>query len=108
MAKSDSVFDLLSVWPLLKVHAEDPLLQKILYTTVNWINDNTTGMRVGVLLGAVFLTLFSYLRPPETRNRLWNAVLGFLIGTPLGVCVNCAAPIFKGMLRSKRVETAFS
>lgn len=108
MAQSGSVSDLLSVWPILEVKATDPFWQKVFYTTVNWLNDNKTGMAIGVFLGAIFLTIFRTMKPVSGDNRWLNSLYGFIIGTPMGVCVNCAAPIFKGVLRSQRVETAFS
>ena len=38
-----------------------------------------------------------------------NSILGLLIGTPLGVCVNCAAPIAKGLYSGgARAETALA
>ena len=108
MAHSGSVADTLSPWPLFQVQASDPFLKKIFLTTINWINSNLKGMAFGIGLGAAFLTLFSYINLPDKPGRLRNTFYGFLLGTPLGVCVNCAAPVFKGILESRRIELAMA
>jgi uncharacterized membrane protein YraQ (UPF0718 family) len=108
MAGDGSVGDVLSVWPLLEVRPEFPMWKKIAFSSLNWASDNKKGMAFGVFLGAIFLTLLSYIRLPEAKTRFGGALLGFVVGTPLGVCVNCAAPVMKGVLQSRRVETAFA
>jgi len=108
MAHSSSVSDLLSPWPLFQVLNSDPFVTKIVLTTLNWINSNLKGMAFGLALGATFLTLFSYLKLPDQPGRFRNTLYGFLLGTPLGVCVNCAAPVFKGILKSRRIELAMA
>jgi uncharacterized membrane protein YraQ (UPF0718 family) len=86
-----------------------PLWQKIVYTTINWLKTNRRGMTFGVLFGAAFLTLMRYLPRRSFRGSFANSALGLALGAPLGVCVNCAAPIAKGMFNSgARVETALS
>jgi uncharacterized membrane protein YraQ (UPF0718 family) len=86
-----------------------PLWQKVAYTTINWIKTNRRGMTFGVLFGAAFLTLMRYLPRRSFRGSFANSALGLVLGAPLGVCVNCAAPIAKGMFNSgARVETALS
>jgi uncharacterized membrane protein YraQ (UPF0718 family) len=86
-----------------------PLWKKIGYTTLNWIKTNRRGMTFGVLFGAAFLTLMRYLPRRSFRGSFANSALGLALGAPLGVCVNCAAPIAKGMFNSgARVETALS
>ncbi|SFL05349.1 FG-GAP-like repeat-containing protein [Shimia haliotis] len=72
-------------------------VERIGYTTLNWLNTNKKGMTFGVLFAAVFLTLMGYVKQRSFRSGLANATLGLVIGTPLGVCVNCAAPIARGM-----------
>ncbi|TMJ37709.1 MAG: hypothetical protein E6G89_13735 [Alphaproteobacteria bacterium] len=86
-----------------------PMWQKIAYTTLNWIKTNRRGMTFGVLFGAAFLTLMRYLPRRSFRGSFANSALGLALGAPLGVCVNCAAPIAKGLFNSgARVETALS
>jgi len=108
MAQSASVADTLSPWPLLTVHEAMPLIQKVLYSTVNWSYANWQGMAFGILLGAVLLTVFRYLSLKPATTGWRESLYGTLMGTPLGVCVNCAAPVFKGSLQSGRVQLAMS
>ena len=86
-----------------------PLWKKIILSTLNWLHTNRQGMMFGVLIGAAFLTLFNYLSRISFKNAYMNSILGLLIGTPLGVCVNCAAPIAKGLYSGgARAETALA
>ncbi|HEX2257204.1 MAG TPA: FG-GAP-like repeat-containing protein, partial [Afifellaceae bacterium] len=89
--------DPISYEAMWRVLPEYPLWKKIFYTTVNWIQTNRQGMTFGVLFGAAFLTLFGYLRRHSLRGGFSNSALGMAMGAPLGVCVNCAAPIAKGL-----------
>jgi uncharacterized membrane protein YraQ (UPF0718 family) len=66
---------------------------QILYATINWTYTNRQGMTFGVLFGALVMTLLALFRRRSFQNRYANAAMGMAIGTPLGVCVNCAAPI---------------
>ncbi len=101
--------DPISFEAVLPVTPGMPLWQRITFSTVNWLDTNKKGMLFGVLFGAAFLTLFSFLRRRGFRNGYSNSVLGLIIGAPLGVCVNCAAPIAKGLYSSGvRAETALS
>jgi len=85
------------------------IVQHIFWSTLNWINTNKKGMTFGVLFAAAFLTAAGYLRTKSFKGRFSNSVLGLAIGTPLGVCVNCAAPIARGMYSSGlRAETTLS
>ena len=108
MAGSASVADTISMWPIFKIQESDPLWLKIIYTSINWANDNKKGMAFGVILGGLFLTALSYLRINQKSSRFLDTFYGFLLGSPIGVCVNCAAPVFKGVLQSKRAELAFA
>jgi uncharacterized membrane protein YraQ (UPF0718 family) len=86
-----------------------PIIKRMWLTTLNWLYTNKQGMTFGIILGAVFLTFFEYLRQRSFRNGHLNATLGLFIGAPLGVCVNCAAPIVKGMYASgMRAETTLA
>lgn len=85
------------------------MVERIFWSTLNWINTNRKGMTFGVLFAAAFLTAAGYLRRRSLRGSFSNSFLGLAIGTPLGVCVNCAAPIAKGMYASGlRAETTLS
>ncbi|MDU8912165.1 FG-GAP-like repeat-containing protein [Aestuariicoccus sp. MJ-SS9] len=85
------------------------LVERIFWSTLNWINTNKKGMTFGVLFAAAFLTAAGYLRRKSFEGSFSNSFLGLVIGTPLGVCVNCAAPIARGMYTSGlRAETTLS
>jgi hypothetical protein len=75
----------------------DGLLVQIFTNTMNWMDTNKKGMLFGILFGAALMVLFSLLKNFQSKNRWLNTFLGTVIGAPLGVCVNCAAPIAKGM-----------
>ncbi len=72
-------------------------VERIGYSTLNWIETNRKGMTFGILFGAAFLTLMGYLRQHSFKGRFANSLLGMGVGAPLGVCVNCAAPIAKAL-----------
>ena len=77
--------------------------------TTNWIMTNIKGMTFGVLFGAAALTLLSVIKTRSFENGFANAALGGLIGAPLGVCVNCAAPIALGLHMGRmRLETTLA
>ncbi|MEP2944408.1 MAG: permease, partial [Hyphomicrobiales bacterium] len=85
------------------------LLQKIAYSTLNWIDTNKKGMSFGILFAAGFLTIMPHFKRRSFHGGFANAFMGMLIGTPLGVCVNCAAPIARGMYSSgMRAETTLA
>jgi uncharacterized membrane protein YraQ (UPF0718 family) len=101
--------DSLSFEALIPVLPEYPVWKKIGISTVNWMKTNERGMIFGVLFGAAFLTLLGYLRRVSFRNPFANSALGMAMGAPLGVCVNCAAPIAKGMYSGgARAESTLS
>ena len=109
MEGSIQLEDPLSFEALLTVDPSMPMWKKIVFTTINWVKTNKNGMTFGVLFGAAFLTLIRYLPVRSFRGRYANSALGMAIGAPLGVCVNCAAPIAKGMYSAgARAETTLS
>ena len=109
MGGSTQLEDPLSFNALLELQEGDFILKRIAYTTINWVNTNKQGMAFGVLLGAAFLTFLSMLRTKGTRNSFINSLIGFITGAPLGVCVNCAAPIARGMHDAgARLETTLA
>lgn len=101
--------DPLSFDAWMTLRPEDPVGQRILVTTVNWIETNQQGMTFGVLFGAALLTLFGYLSRTSFKGSFANAFAGLGIGAPLGVCVNCAAPIARAMYNGgARLETTMA
>jgi uncharacterized membrane protein YraQ (UPF0718 family) len=84
------------------------ILRHIGWTAVEWGITNRQGMTFGLLLAAGMLTLLPLLQR-RPGGKLAGAFRGLLVGAPLGVCVNCAAPIAQGMLKGGgRVETALA
>jgi uncharacterized membrane protein YraQ (UPF0718 family) len=64
---------------------------------LNWLYTNWKGMTFGVMFGACALTILELFERRSFRSPFANAALGAAIGMPLGVCVNCAAPIARGL-----------
>lgn len=94
---------------LIPVEPDAPVIERIGISTVNWINTNKKGMTFGWLFGASFLTLLGYFRRRNFKGGFANSVYGMFIGAPLGVCVNCAAPIARGLFQGgSRAETTLS
>src|SRR5947207_8056776 len=86
----------------------DQTLRHIGWTSVEWALTNRQGMTFGLLLAGGMLTILPLLRRAR-GGKLAGAIQGMLVGTPLGVCVNCAAPIAQGMLKGGgRVEVALA
>ena len=84
----------------------ESLVKRIAMMTVNWIQTNRRGMTFGILFAAAIMTLLSLLRQISFTGIMPNTFLGMLIGAPLGVCVNCAAPIASGLhAAGVRLET---
>jgi uncharacterized membrane protein YraQ (UPF0718 family) len=93
---------------LLLVTPDTPTVSRILFTSVNWMYTNWKGMTFGVLFAAGVMCLISRL-PGNCSNGLSGSLLGMAVGAPLGVCVNCATPIGRGMHESgMRPETSLA
>ena len=92
------------------VHYEQPIVERVFKTTINWSYTNWKGMAFGLFFGVLALSLLQ-LHPPsnQTQNPLLNSLIGMTSGVPLGVCVNCATPIAQGMyLSGLRLETVLA
>ena len=87
--------DPLSFEVIIPLQEGDGVFRRIATITANWVNTNKKGMAFGVLMGAAALALLQVLHQRSVRGSFGNAILGMFIGAPLGVCVNCAAPIAK-------------
>jgi uncharacterized membrane protein YraQ (UPF0718 family) len=91
------------------VPTKAPLHIRVFYTTLNWYETNWRGMAFGLILAGAFLTLLSYLPQQTSDRRFKNSLMGMFVGTPLGVCVNCVAPIAKGLYEAgSKMETALA
>ena len=95
---------------LLPVKETQPLYERTYKAAVNWGYTNWKGMTFGFLLAAAFITLLRVL--PETlggKNKYLNSLYGLGLGSPMGVCVNCATPIAQGMISSgTKLETSLA
>jgi uncharacterized membrane protein YraQ (UPF0718 family) len=86
----------------------DEKFKRIIWTAMEWAVTNKQGMTFGLLLAAGLLTVVPLL-PRSRGGKFAGSVQGMLIGAPLGVCVNCAAPIGQAMLKGgSRVEVALA
>ncbi|MCA9841564.1 MAG: permease [Cyanobacteria bacterium HKST-UBA03] len=109
LAGGSSLASLFTLNPPIYIYPEADLYERILWSTFNWLDANKLGMTFGIIFGALVLTLLDFLKRPATSNALLNSAFGLLMGAPLGVCANCAAPIAKGMLDGgSRQETALA
>ncbi len=87
----------LSFDALLPVTPQMPLATRIAYTAVDWAWTNRIGMTFGVFFGAAVLTLLAYIPRRRFASAYANTALGAALGTPLGVCANCVAPIGRSL-----------
>jgi len=88
------------------IDPSDPVLEKVFFTTINWVSTNRQGMTFGILIAAGFMTILLLLSKRSFSSHFGNTLFGLFIGVPLGVCVNCAAPIARGLHESgSRLET---
>jgi uncharacterized membrane protein YraQ (UPF0718 family) len=86
----------------------DEKFKRILWVAAEWGVTNKQGMTFGILLAAALLTIVPLLPRPR-GGKFAGSVQGMLLGAPLGVCVNCAAPIGQAMLKGgSRVEVALA
>lgn len=94
---------------LVPIDPADPLLWRIGATTINWLSTNRQGMTFGLLLAAAFMSLVRLLSDFTLRGSFANSLAGVALGAPLGVCVNCAAPIARGLHGAgARLETSLA
>lgn len=84
-------------------------MTRVFITTLNWYETNWRGMTFGLALAAGFYTLLKHIPRRRSDKRFRNSFMGMFVGTPLGVCVNCVAPIAKGLYEAgSKMETALA
>lgn len=106
MMGADTPLAGLAFSPLLEIAPDAEVVSRVFRTTINWIYTNRQGMTFGILLGALLMTTMRLFEWRNVRSRYGNTAIGLLIGAPMGVCANCAAPIGKGLhAAGGRVET---
>tara|TARA_R110002167_G_scaffold86535_2_gene234186 strand:+ start:993 stop:4127 length:3135 start_codon:yes stop_codon:yes gene_type:complete len=111
MAASIEMDDGLSFNAWLQHSHKESWLFEIFITYLNWINTNKQGMLFGMTFAVLFMSLIPLLREKiTTKPGTFSATsLGVLLGTPLGVCTNCAAPIGYGLyVKGARLESAIA
>lgn len=86
---------------LMRVRAGAPFWERILATTINWLDGMKIGMSFGVLFGALLQTVLGYYPLKISKNLYLNSVKGALAGIPAGICANCSVPVACGMTRGK-------
>ncbi|MCB1864721.1 MAG: VCBS repeat-containing protein [Chromatiales bacterium] len=114
--ESDTLLDrnvgVISKTEMMATSAQQPVAERVLRTSLNWVQTNAKGMTFGVLFGAcllVFLHQTAWIRRQAQRSALGSLLGGIAMGTPLGVCANCATPIGLSMYRSGiRLETVLA
>ncbi len=94
---------------VLPVADDQPIIERVARSTVNWLYTNWKGMTFGLLFAAAALTILGSIKQRSFRAPWLNTVSGMFLGAPLGVCVNCATPIAQGMYAAgTRLETALA
>ena len=83
--------------PVITVNESFSFWEKVFAETINWIDTNKKGMSFSFLMGACFLSLLPLVRRKQFKSGFANSLLGMGLGAPLGVCVNCAAPIARAL-----------
>jgi uncharacterized membrane protein YraQ (UPF0718 family) len=84
----------------LPVSPDMPLATRVGRTTLNWMWANRIGMTFGVCFGAAALTLLPLFSRRRFSTAAGNTLMGAALGTPLGVCANCVAPIGQGLINA--------
>jgi len=94
---------------LMRLPTNPTFTDRVVASIANWIWSMRIGMSFGLVIGALFHTLFQYYPPRLGGNLYLNTLKGIIIGAPAGVCVNCAVPIACGINRGKaNIESALS
>ncbi|OUR91271.1 hypothetical protein A9Q81_17975 [Gammaproteobacteria bacterium 42_54_T18] len=95
---------------ILPVSQEQPYIERVAKSAINWGYTNWKGMTFGLVFAAAFFTLLRLLpQLPPSRFHIINSLKGMVIGVPLGVCANCSTPIAHGMVKAgTRIETALA
>jgi uncharacterized membrane protein YraQ (UPF0718 family) len=75
---------------------------RVVSTTLEWLYTNRQGMAFGLVFAALVVTLLPLFPGISKDGHLSPIFRGALLGVPLGVCANCAAPIGLSMMRPDR------
>jgi len=94
---SNAPLSSLGFHPKVEIKESFSFWEKVFWGTINWMDTNRKGMTFAFLLGACILSILPLLKQINCKNGFLGSLYGFLIGAPMGVCVNCAVPIAKSM-----------
>lgn len=83
--------------PIYEITDDFSFWEKVFAGTINWIHTNMKGMTFSFVVGAFFLSLLPLLKRKQFKNGFYNSVLGMFMGAPLGICVNCVAPVARSL-----------
>ena len=78
--------------PLYPISPTFTIYEKLFYGTINWLDTNRRGMTFSFILGAFLLSFLPLVDVKKFKSSFGNALFGVILGTPLGLCVNCTAP----------------
>lgn len=85
------------------------IAEKLFYGTLNWLDTNRRGMTFSFILGAFLLSILPIINASRIKGGFKNGLLGLLMGTPLGLCVNCSSPVARSMQASgMKLEAALA
>jgi uncharacterized membrane protein YraQ (UPF0718 family) len=90
------------------IEAGDTRSVQVAKRTANWLDTNKKGMLFGLLLSAAMGAALPLLTRRRFRSPLSNTMLGVAIGAPLGLCVNCAAPLATSLHQSRTSQETTS
>jgi uncharacterized membrane protein YraQ (UPF0718 family) len=71
--------------------------EKVYAETVNWIHTNKRGMSFAFVVGTFLLCLLPLLKSRSFKSGFGNSIFGMALGAPLGLCVNCSAPVARSL-----------
>jgi uncharacterized membrane protein YraQ (UPF0718 family) len=94
---AETQFEAIGFDTLLPMPENAGLVRRIYVNSANWMWTNRKGMTFGVIFGAVLMTMLPFLNGLKFRSRFANSLLGIVMGSPLGLCVNCSTPVAHGL-----------
>lgn len=96
----DAPMSSLGFSPIFTITEDMGFWARVFFETLNWANTNRKGMTFAFIVGAFILSILPLFKKTGTGHSFFDSFLGLIVGTPLGVCANCAAPIAQSALSS--------
>jgi len=94
---SRTLTDSLSFSSLLETPNSDHNFLRILKVSINWLYTNYQGMTFGLLLSSILFSILQLINIQKIKSTFLKSLFGTILGIPMGVCANCAAPISMSM-----------